>query len=537
MVRWLIWGCLLLASLPATGKSGPTPAELAVDHGLVTARFHGTLPDTELGVSILAPKSIGLRPSGGRDDGRDDLHLEMRNDDTDAYGAWLPAGRYRFASWRHSRWNDGPEIEVMAGRITDLGDILEISLGGDDVVLLPIAHPELDTRLEPWLAEAGPHLSSKVPVRWLPEKVPSPIDVKHQVSSQSAGGGLMNMMMSLQREAYRREPKPALREIRSLPELQARVLDGMPPTRDEAAVGEQGRLYFGADFGRIRVREPEGRWRSLDTGTLADVTAVAWRDGLLLAGTDRGTLHASQDGGLTWTLQRRFDRNELIGDVDRVGDRWIVSTTHREYTSRMRRAASVRTTVYAATADDFSDLVELARFPQKFDNPFVQRWAPRGDGHGDYYYVGAYPRLQRLHVPSGEWTTLKVRGSVTGFAVSPTTGAVSAVANGFYLTTDHGETWTRLHAPGRKGNIAAGMFDSASQGWLARWRFPSASSEVLVVHELNRGAKGWKDQGDAPLGCRRLLRDAAGDPKLCALADGTLLRRADSDWIEEFSLD
>lgn len=537
MIRVLMSACLLMAALPAMAKDEPTPAQLAADHGLVTARFHGTLPATQLGVLMLSPPTLGLRPAGGRDNGRDDVYLQVRQDNPESFGSWLPAGRYRMASWRLSRWAEGPEIEVVAGRITDLGDLLEVSLGGDDVVLLPITHPEVDSRLDPWRAEVGAHLVSQEALRWQPDQVPAPIKIVLQSTSGMYGGGLiMDLMMRSARNANRTEVKAQLRDVRSLPEFEARALEALPPTRDEAAFDDKGRTYFGADFGRVRVREADGRWHTLDTGTLADVTAVEWRAGTLMAGTESGQLFASTDEGKTWSTLRRFDRNEAIGDLDRVGDRWIVLTAHGEYNPKIRMITAVRSTVYGASADDLSDLAQIKRFDQKINNPFVLWKAPRGDGAGDYYYVEAFPKLQRLHLPSGEWLTLKVPGAVTGVAVSSDTGAVTAVGRGLYLSRNHGEKWTRLFGPGGKGMIGAGRFHDMSRGWLATWRNPTPNTSVLVVQELGEGDTAWKTHEDAPLGCLRILRDAAGDPGYCVSVDGTLLRREGLGWIEEFSI-
>lgn len=537
MFRLFLAAGLLLLNAPAMAKSEPTPAQLAADHGLVTARFHASIPDTQLGVAMLSPPVVGLRPVGGRDDGRDDLYLEAREDDADSFGGWLPAGRYRLATWRNSPWEEGPEVEVEPGRITDLGELLEVTLGGDDVVLLPIEHPEVDSRLDPWRTQMGAALVSPEPLRWQPEQVPAPVRIVLQGTGQLYGGGaLMNLMMRKQRDANRTELRGQLRDIRSLQEFQARVFEAMPPTRDDAAVDGAGRLYFGADFGRIRVREADGRWRTIDTGTLDDISAVEWRDGRLLAGTANGRLLASGDDGLTWAMLRRFDRNEAIGDLDHVGGRWFVTTTHREYNKKIRRPSSVRTTVYTGTAADLSDLVEGKRFAQKINNGFVTWKYARGEALGDYYYVEAYPELQRLHLPSGEWTTPKVPGSVSAIAVSPDTGAVSVVSTGLYLSTDQGGKWTRLYGPGGKGMIAAGRFQDSGNGWLATWLNTSMYTSVLVVHELARG-QGWKTWEQAPLGCRLLLRGPSGEPSFCASVDGSLFRREAEAWVEEFAID
>lgn len=536
MLRWLLVVGLVLAA-PAYAKKEVDPAELAATHGLVTARFRPTLPAVMLGVPSYLPPSVTLRPIGGRDDGRDDVALQQREDDPESFGGWIPAGRYRMASWRVSRWPDGPEVDVTAGRLNDLGDLLEVSLGGYDVVLMPLDHPELAAKLDPWLAEVGHVLASKEPLRWQATDVPAPVTIRLQsTAGMYAGGLLMDLMMAAQRRANRTADRVELRAIRSLADFRSRVLEAMPPTRDDATVDEQGRLYFGADLGRIRVREADGQWRTLDTGTIAAITAVEWREGRLLAGSTAGAIHASSDEGRTWQVIRRYDRNETIGDIDWHDGRWLVVTTHRQLMPKFKAYASNQSTVYAGSADDFSDTVVLGRFPQKYRPAFVTWLAPRGELSGEYYFVDAYPDVQRLHLSSGEWTTLKIPGNTERLMASPRTGALTAASGKLFLSLDHGEKWLLLKNPQATARPSAGVMHDASEGWVSHWRNDSMATSVIALYDREKGSGGWRKLGDAPLGCERLLRTAAGEPSLCATVGGSLVRREGEDWVTEFAI-
>lgn len=63
----------------------------------------------------------------------------------------------------------------------------------------------------------------------------------------------------------------------------------------------KGTLYRGAKLGRIWLRDASGTWRSLDTGTLATVTAIHVDANAMIAGFDNGSIRISVDGGATWT--------------------------------------------------------------------------------------------------------------------------------------------------------------------------------------------------------------------------------------------
>jgi len=88
-----------------------------------------------------------------------------------------------------------------------------------------------------------------------------------------------------------------LREARTLETLTPLAKLAVAPQTEEAGIDEAQNLYYGAEFGQIRVRNVDGAWGSIDTGTLDEITAVGAKSTRLVAGTLRGALFASADSG------------------------------------------------------------------------------------------------------------------------------------------------------------------------------------------------------------------------------------------------
>lgn len=524
----------LLAAMPALAKKNEaTPAELVATHGLVTARFHTAgLPPGVLGFAGSGAQTISLRLVGADGGGDDDIVLPWREGTPFSAGAWVPAGRYRIASWRESPWVEGPEVDVVAGRINDLGELLEVSMGGYDVVLTPLVHPELAGALDPWLAEVGDLLSSREPLRWSPSEVPKPFKLQMQsTSGMYAGGLIMDLMQQQARKTNRTDERTRLRAIRSPAELQRVVLDGLPPGRDDGALDADGRLYFGAGFGRIRVREPDGTWRTLDTGTAAAIDVVAWHDGQLLAASERGLLYASGDGGATWSQLKDFGANEAVRDIDHAAGRWFVVTV--SLTERETHTKAL--TVHVASENDLSDLEVSRTFEQK--EKFRWGWVPSGGAGGGYYYVNPHPALWRMDLETNEWTELDEK-SANRFNVSRSTGAIALIPRtGLFLSTDHGQDWQRV--AWLNGQLQQAWVDSPTQGWGTGIVFPSANTSAVVIARKAepRGFKAWVQVAQTPLGCTRVLRDATGEPMFCATDLGSILRRDGDGWTPEYLAD
>ena len=133
------------------------------------------------------------------------------------------------------------------------------------------------------------------------------------------------------------------------------------PHIEEAGVDEAQNLYYGAEFGQVRVRHVDGAWGSIDTGTLDEITAVHAMGSHMVVGTLRGALLASGDSVQSWTPLRRLGGDEIVVDIDHVGARWLVLAAQSAGQPNPWMLAG-RLRVYSAAQDDLSDLAPLKDF-------------------------------------------------------------------------------------------------------------------------------------------------------------------------------
>jgi hypothetical protein len=158
------------------------------------------------------------------------------------------------------------------------------------------------------------------------------------------------------------------------------------PRTEEAAADGAGNLYFGSDFGQLRVRHQDGTWGSIDTGTLDEVSAVDADGERIVAGTLHGLLLTSADRGQSWQRVRALDRNEIVMDIARAGGTWMVLTARTgKGVNPWGPIQQLR--AYAAKREDLEDLAAARDFPVSL--PFA-RILGRSDSLVSQVVGGAY---------------------------------------------------------------------------------------------------------------------------------------------------
>jgi hypothetical protein len=532
--RLLLLVTLVLAAPATFAKKEPTPAELARTHGLVTVRIH----KSGLPPGLVSPQSFGVEPAMvispvGEKDGRESLWLPSRDPDDEVPGIWVKAGTYQLSAWR-GPWPGGPELEVVAGRVLDLGDLLEVSLGGVEVVLSPFTHPELEGELERRLQPLLGVLADPEPLRWRSPRVLPP--------SQLSLGGNMGLIADGMMQGIRKKlvtaPRERLRAITDPAVLQREVLDALPPLRDVSVVDAQGRQYFGAAFGRIRVRDPDGRWSTIDTGALGDVMTLHLEGDRLLAGIGSGTGRILQRiGDGEWTVLKRFALGVSVEDIDRVDGRWFVVVTKGGWPDNFLTADSA--SVLAGEADDYSDLAEIRSIEHKRFPRF--NWDPQGHVQGGFYYVNGRDELWRLELANGQWTRLAAKAPLR-MSVSPRTGTIATAGgtNVFAaMATPGGLPATKFEKLKWGGGLPLEAWvDDRQTGWAVGTAKMAMLNDAAPMAIARLGAaQRWEPVAETPKGCSLVLRDTDGVPRYCATALGTIMRRDDAEWTTEFALD
>lgn len=548
-MRAILFAMGLMLALPATAKEKPqVPAELAPTHGYVYVAF----PKGGGEAITVAPVA------GGKDVVIDTPAAATSLPAAHAFAKWLPAGRYKIKLWGvlkwpitpafgppdkpASDWPDGLEFDVQAGRVTDLGDLMPVNVGGYQFVVVPVPHPEHAGSLAEAIKPIAAVLKDSTPVPYTMTSVSGAITIQQQ----STGLGLIaDLLLAHDRKVNKPSTQDALIAAKDPKEF-LRLLRGItPPLQDEPARLDDGTLYFPADLGQLRKRTPDGQWSSLGMDTLRQILAVEYANGRLVAGSDDGHLRASRDGGATWAELKALGRLESIIDIDHADGTWIVTSTEKFEDSKAPRGnglvaaargtPSVRLRVYTGRSDDLADLALSKEFVLA---PKDQAgWlGARGQLAGGRYYVLAGTALQRLDLASGQWKTITPGARISSHRIDPTTGVVSALwsqgaFSKVHISSDHGDTWTQIGRP--PYIIHDVQMDSADRGWASRWNM-NAFSGVWETYTFVPAKNDWDKSGEAPFNCR-LMRIAPDLPVLCFAPDASILGLHDGKWEAEFS--
>ena len=311
---------------------------------------------------------------------------------------------------------------------------------------------------------------------------------------------------------------------------------------DEPARDSSGNLYYGAEFGQIRVRSPKGEWSAIDTGTTAPITAVAINGLTLVAGTQRGEIRVRTNG--VWQVVQVPDLGAAVVDLDFVDNRWFVLTAQLKpiaMAAFARGAFSVQNVkLHHASALNFSDLKMLRAVDGNHQWMSVSNPVIRGEGMGHHYYVSTGHSLEQLDVTTSRWTKLDPGHFISIFRISQQTGQLTAMQLAGWLSKlsvseDGGARWRKVETP--PYNVNDIFFENSSTALTSRWN-TGVFTANLEFMSFDAKAQNWTKLLTTPTGsCRRTLRDASGRGQLCMSSAGSILRFDGKDLIAEFSAD
>ena len=469
-----------------------------------------------------------------------------------AFGKWLPAGRYRIARWGLSPWRDGVEFEVQAGRVTDLGELMPVNVGGYRFVVLPIPHPEHAGSLAEAIKPIASLLVDATPIPAATTSVFAPI----AIGQPTSGLGLVaDLMLAYERKVNKPSSLDALAATRDPQAFVPLLRQTTSPLQDEPARLGDGTLLFPADMGTVRKRTPEGEWSSLSMDTLRQILAVEHEDGRLLAGSDDGHIRESRDGGRTWSVLKTLGRHESIIDIDSIdidsididsmGEYRIVATTERfddpdaprgrGLAVAMKGIPSVRLRVYAGRSADLGDLRVAKEFTLTPEDQIGWLGA-RGQIADGHYYILAGNQLHRLEIAGGQWSAITPGARVSSHRVDPASGVVTAlwsqgVFSKVHISSDRGETWAQIGRP--PYIISDVQMDTTDRGWASRWNM-NAFGGVWETYAFAPGRNDWDKAGEAPFNCR-LMRVAADLPILCFDSGARVFAQGAGGWEIEFA--
>lgn len=452
--------------------------------------------------------------------------------DGKALGKFLPPGDYTvFAARAQKLPKSYPTVTVAAGRLTDMGALLFIDEGDGKAVLLPTRNADSKRNAQAALTQLAAPFAGSEPLEWRMDTVPEPMIWRGNQSGNLA---------DLQKLHESRTPGavPVLKRMRET--TAADTFLSLAKTAAAPATGKfvqdaQGRMYFGAALGQVRVRDANGVWSAIDTGCLHTVSAVeAWGE-QLLAGFDNGDVRRSVDGGKTWTVVAELERRTPVIDLSRFDDQWYVATA-KPKALRNGMPSIEHVSVYTARKDDLSDISKSKELPVESE-PLVLANARTFKG---YYYVNAFPKLWRLDAATQQWRALGPADTdVHGFQVASGNGTLAAyrIKGGFsklFVSADHGETWSKYDNPPYV--IMDIRFTTPTQGQAVRWNMGAFSGNIELL-DYDRAKDAWTKTVEAPAGCNLAFADASQTAKLCVTPGGNILGYADRKWAIEFAAD
>jgi hypothetical protein len=517
----------------ASAKEKPqVAAALAPSHGYVYVAFPKGGGD-----------SIAVVPVGSKKELRIDTPAPAVGlPAAHAFGKWLPAGRYRIARWGLLPWRDGIAFDVQAGRVTDLGELMPVNVGGYQFVVVPIPHPEHAGSLAEAMTPIASVLVDATPIPAAMTAVSAPITIGQPTSGL---GLIADLMLAYERKVNKPSSLDALLATRDPQPFLQLLRQTTAPLQDEPARLTDGTLLFPADLGIVRKRTPDGEWSSLRMDTLRQILAVEHADGRLLAGSDDGRIRESRDGGSTWSELKAFGRLESVIDIDSMGEYRVVATTERfddpdaprgrGLIVAMKGVPSVRLRVYVGRRADLGDL-QLAKEFTLTPEDQIGWLGARGQIADGQYYILSGNQLHRLDIAGGQWRAITPGARVSSHRVDAASGVVTALwsqgaFSKVHVSTDRGETWALIGRP--PYIISDVQMDAADRGWASRWNM-NAFGGVWETYAFAPAKNDWDKSGEAPFNCR-LMRVAADLPILCFDSGARVFAFRDGAWEIEFA--
>lgn len=455
----------------------------------------------------------------------------------DTRGLWVPKGAYEITSELGPRKGVSEPIEVEPGKVTDLGGFAWAPVGNRQRALLPIRHPDLSADIEQALAPLKTHVSPDR-IRWQPSQVPAAQPVPVAMTNLGLIGALLT---EYEAEVNKTPLRAQLRAARNLAEFTRIFLNSATPVLGEPGFDAGGQLYIGSNFGRLRVRDDQGSWRTIDTGAISPIMAVAVGADRWVVGTHDGQLIEGKSGAQVWTRVHQFADGESVLSLARAGSRYVVLTGHFAGTARQGFHASfdgLQVHLFDPAAQP--QLKLLKKLVVSSSSPFTRLATLQAGAGGQHVFLNAGESVERLDMATLAWKTVSPSHDVSHLRVAGGAGVLTAFkAQGLFsklsVSTDLGETWLMVETPPYPVHDI--RMEGPTAGSASRWD-TGAFSVALQTTAFDASSKSWRPTWTAPQSvCARTIRDAQGKEAWCVSGGGSILRIDNGKLVPEFLAD
>lgn len=496
----------------ATQSVEQSTAELRQSHGYVVAAV-------PLVIGADAPVVIIRSTASGRE-----YTLSAPKPGAGTRGLWVPKGTYEITSELGPRTGVSEPIQVEPGKVTDLGGLVWAGVGNRQRILLPIRHPDLSADIAQALAPLKAHVASDA-ILWRPSQVPMAQPVPVAMANLGLIGALL---MEYEAEVNKTPLRARLRSARNLAEFTGLFLDSATPVLGEPDFDASGQLFIGSNFGRLRVRDDQGNWRTIDTGAISPIMAVAVGADRWVVGTHDGQLLEGKSGAQVWTRVHQFTDGESVLSLARAGSRYVVLTGHFAGTARQGFQASFDgLQVYLFDPAARPQLRLLKKLEVSSSSPFTRRSTLQGSAAGKHVFLNAGESVERLDMATLAWKTVSPSHDVSHLRSAGDGAVLTAFkAQGLFsklsISTDFGETWVMGETPPYP--VHEIRMESLATGTASRWD-TGAFSVALQTMAFDAPSKSWRATWTAPQSaCVRTIRDAQGKEAWCVSGGGSILR-------------
>lgn len=483
------------------------PQELNATHGFAYA----SLPNAMLG----AASTMSLRSL------RDGKKYQLRHDVNSprGIGLWVPEGEYVVVEMLKEGESSYKPITVEAGRMTDIGGLLWFDIGNYESVLLPIHHQELDVNMRAAFEKNKAYLRGKKVIPWAPEHPPAPL----KIPMQATGLGLVvDLMMEYNRYVNTPSLNSRLKAATTIESFFDIAVQSVAPVTSEGIADEEGNLYFGADLGQVRIRRIDGKWSSINTGTLAPITAIAMVDKKIVAISKAGVIQLSDEGKRNWKSLAVLPEGFIALDIDKTDAGWLIVAGHLLNNGVMPVWDDAN--LFVASDESFSDLRVLKHIMLPGKQPFLYM---QGRVIQRSYVLNTFYDIQRFTPETGQWKSIKPGHNTSNFFVDPRTGLLTAfLSQGAFselsVSSDLGASWHEVSTPSYPTLDVA--FTDSTNAYAVRYEMNAFSTSMELL-SYDKPADDWKLITKAPdTACNRMLSDPYKRMFFCISSNGSILK-------------